>query len=162
VIEHLKVHSRPNPRGGLYCFWCPNKTWICPRDAFDTLKIVKNEIKLRKSWPPKVKGVNNSKKQTNERYKGQFSRPIFFHVCCFVAIRVPRSFVELQWHSYSTLNRFKWIRNKKVMRFESERGPKRKKKEKKHVFLLVIFSLLLFLCTSKMISRAWGRSPVTF
>ncbi len=44
------------------------------------------------------------------------------------------------------------------MRFESRRGPKKKRKfcnlEKKlifHVFLLVNFSLLLVFCTSKMI-----------
>jgi len=32
----------------------------------------------------------------------------------------------------------------------------------KLIFLLVIFSLLLFICTSKMISRAWGSDPITF
>jgi len=43
------------------------------------------------------------------------------------------------------------------------------KEEKKHVlwvgkfiFLLAIFSLFLFICTSKMISRAWGSTPITF
>jgi len=48
------------------------------------------------------------------------------------------------------------------MRLESRRGPNRRKKEKekcvlkirKLIFLLVIFSLLLFLSTSKMISKA--------
>jgi hypothetical protein len=32
-----------------------------PIGAFDALKFVKNEIKLRKLWPPKVEGVKNSK-----------------------------------------------------------------------------------------------------
>jgi hypothetical protein len=47
------------------------------------------------------------------------------------------------------------------MRFENKRGLKRKKeKEKTHfvswkaIFFLVIFPLLLFLCISKMISKA--------
>ncbi len=48
------------------------------------------------------------------------------------------------------------------MRSESTKGPKRRKRKKKKlvfevgklIFLLVIFSLLFFLCTSKMISRA--------
>jgi hypothetical protein len=55
------------------------------------------------------------------------------------------------------------------MRFESRRGPKRKKKEKKKVlkvgkliYLLVIFSLLIFLCTSKIISRTSNNIAITF
>jgi hypothetical protein len=41
-----------------------------PAGACDTLKIIKNEIKLRKLQPPKVEGVKNLIKQTNEHYKG--------------------------------------------------------------------------------------------
>jgi hypothetical protein len=26
VTEHFSAQSRPDPRGGLYSFWCPNKT----------------------------------------------------------------------------------------------------------------------------------------
>ncbi len=26
VIEHLSTQGRPDPRKGLRCFWCPNKT----------------------------------------------------------------------------------------------------------------------------------------
>jgi hypothetical protein len=35
-------------------------------------------------------------------------------------------------------------------------------KVRKLIFLLVIFSLLLFLCTSKMISKAWDSANITF
>jgi hypothetical protein len=31
--------------------------------AFGALKIIKNGIKLKKVWPPKVEGVKNSKKK---------------------------------------------------------------------------------------------------
>ncbi len=27
VSEHFSAQGRPDPRGGLWCFWCPNKTW---------------------------------------------------------------------------------------------------------------------------------------
>jgi hypothetical protein len=49
--------------------FCPNsqvvlfsnyKTWTPPIDAFDVLKIVKNELELTKLWSPKVEGVKNS------------------------------------------------------------------------------------------------------
>jgi hypothetical protein len=36
------------------------------------LKIIKNEIKLRKLWPLQVHGVKNLKKQTTKCYKGKF------------------------------------------------------------------------------------------
>jgi len=26
VTEHLSAQGRPDPKGGLHCFWCPNKT----------------------------------------------------------------------------------------------------------------------------------------
>jgi uncharacterized membrane protein (DUF485 family) len=71
-----------------------------------------------------------------------------------------------RWRSYSTLNRLKWKRNEKVRSFESRRGPKKRKNTfcelKSLFFLLLFFSLLLFICTSTMISRASGSATITF
>jgi hypothetical protein len=52
------------------------------------LTIVKNELKLRKLLPPKVKGIKNflKKEQTTKRYKGWFSNtqkiPCML-LCCY-------------------------------------------------------------------------------
>ncbi len=51
-----------DPRGGLHCFWCLKKNLKPSYCAFKALKIIKNEIKLKKLWPLKVEGVKNSKK----------------------------------------------------------------------------------------------------
>jgi hypothetical protein len=38
---------------------------------------------MRKLWPPKVKGVKNSKNKTIEHYKGQFLNTQKFHFMLF-------------------------------------------------------------------------------
>jgi hypothetical protein len=73
VTKHLSAQGRPDPWGGLHCFWCQNKTWTSSLSASDTLTIIKNELGIRKLRPPKVKGFKNSKTQTTEHYKGWFS-----------------------------------------------------------------------------------------
>jgi hypothetical protein len=52
---------------------------------------------------------------------------------------------KFKWCSYNTLNCLKLIRKKKVMRFESRKGPKKIKKEKKTFCNLKNLLLLLFL-----------------
>jgi hypothetical protein len=63
VTKHLSAQGRLDPRGGLHCFWYPNKTWTPSLDAFGTLKLVKNGIELKKLQPLKVQGVKTSKKK---------------------------------------------------------------------------------------------------
>jgi hypothetical protein len=53
MIEHLSVHGKLNPRRGLHCLWCPNNTSTPLVGTFVAIKIIKNEIVLRKLWPPK-------------------------------------------------------------------------------------------------------------
>jgi hypothetical protein len=72
MTRHLNAQCKQDPRGGLCCFWCSNKTWTPLIGTYGALKIIKNGIGLRKLWPPKVEGVKNSKEQTTECYKGQF------------------------------------------------------------------------------------------
>jgi hypothetical protein len=55
-----------------------------------------------------------------------------FLICCSIIITTPKMFLDLRWHSCSTLNHFKWRRNEKAMNFESKRGPNRRKN--KNVF----------------------------
>jgi hypothetical protein len=75
---------------------------------------------------PHSKGGQKFKKKPLNTTKTNFETPKKYILCCFVAIRVPMWF-DFRRHSYNTLNRLKWIRNKKVMSFKSSKGPKKEK-----------------------------------
>jgi hypothetical protein len=86
VSEHLSTQGRPDPRGGLRCSWCPNQTSTSSLNASDALKIIKNRLKLRKLWPPKLKGVKNSKNKITEQQKASSQTLKNFLLCYSVAI----------------------------------------------------------------------------
>jgi len=65
--HHLSAQSKPDPRGGLYCFWSPNNTWTATIGILGMVKIIKNW--LRKLWPPNVEGAKNSKTEITKYYK---------------------------------------------------------------------------------------------
>jgi hypothetical protein len=75
----------------------------------------------------------------------KLQRPIIKHPK--ISFYVVLLLLDFKCHSYNTLNCLKWKRNKKIMRFESRRGPKRRKKEKKTFCnlesLFFLFSFLL-------------------
>ncbi len=72
ITEYLSTQGRLDPRGGLCCLWCSNKTWTPSPGACDTLTVIKNRLEMRKLQPSKVKGIKNSKKQTIEHYQNRF------------------------------------------------------------------------------------------
>jgi hypothetical protein len=55
VIEHLSSHGWLDPRGGLHCLWCPNKTWTPPLGTSNTLTIIKKQIRNEKVTTPQSK-----------------------------------------------------------------------------------------------------------
>ncbi len=96
---------------------------------------------------PQIRGGQELKKINHQNAtKTSSQTPTKFLICCSITIRAQRWFVDFRWHSYSTLNRLKWIRNKNVMRFESRKGPKWKKRKKKNMFCKLenLFLFLLF------------------
>jgi hypothetical protein len=95
VIKHLNAQGKPDPRGGLHCFWCPNRSWTPPLYTFDTVIIIKVGLEMRKLWPLKVKVSKTQKnKPPNITKAGSWTLKKFF-VCCSIAIEVPASFLEL-------------------------------------------------------------------
>jgi len=128
-----------------HCFWSPNKNWTPFIGTFFSLKIIENGIKLRKLWCPKVEGVKNSKKKNHPTLQ----RPIPNHpkhslYAIFLLLEFKDDLYNFKWCSYNILNHFKWITNMKVMRFESWRGPKRKKMGKDMFYKLESLFLFLF------------------
>jgi hypothetical protein len=66
MSDHLSTQGRPDPRGGLRCFLCPNKTQNPLIGASNLLKIVKNILELKKvAGPPQSRGGQEPKKKTN-------------------------------------------------------------------------------------------------
>jgi hypothetical protein len=51
--DHLIAYGKPDPKGWLHCFWCPNKTSTLHIGTLGTLIIVKNGFELRKLQPQK-------------------------------------------------------------------------------------------------------------
>jgi hypothetical protein len=87
MIQHLNAQGKLDPRGRLHCFWCPNKTWTPFIDAPGTLKIVKDEIELKKLWLPKVEGSKTQKNKSPKAIMAGSRTPKKFFVCCSIAIR---------------------------------------------------------------------------
>ncbi len=144
VIEHFSNQGGLDPKGGLCCFCCPKQTWTPRIGAYGTLKIVKHGIELKKIRSPKIERSRTQKKPPNVT-KANSRAPEKILVCCFVAIKVPRWFEELQVALLQHFKLFKMIFYFILMRFESRRG-QNEEKWKKTCFSIRenVFSLLFF------------------
>ncbi len=127
MIEHLSAKGKSDPRGGLHYFYCPNKIWTPPIGAFGTLKIVKNWIELKKLWAPKVERVKNSKKNLSNTTRLISNHPKNYLYVVLLLLKFKDNLYNFRGCSYNILNHLKWIRNKKIMSFESKRGQNEEK-----------------------------------
>jgi hypothetical protein len=102
MSDHLSAQGRPDQRGGLHCFWSPNKTWTPLIRASDAQKIANAGLELKKLQPPKVEGSKTQKnKPSNTR------KPDHPKTSLYVAIRVQRWFVKLKVTLVSHFKLFK-------------------------------------------------------
>jgi hypothetical protein len=89
---------------------------------------------LKKLWPSKVKGVKNFKNPPNaENASSRTPKKILYVVL-----------LSLEFQDDGTPIPLKLIKNKKVMRFESRKGPKKKREKNVFCKLERIFFFLLF------------------
>jgi hypothetical protein len=131
---------------------------------------LKKQIRNEKVIAHQSKGGQELKKQTTKHYKcwDSWTPKQNSLYDALLLLEFKDDLKNFRWCSYSTLNRLKWIRNKKIIRFESMRGPKKRRKNKKNTFwkleilLLLLFSIIFFIFTSKKNSRAWGNAPIQF
>jgi hypothetical protein len=90
IIFYLNAQGKPNSRGGLSCFWCPNKTSTHPLGAIDTLTIIKNGLEMSKLPPPKEESSRTLKNKPSNATKADSQTLKKILVYCYVAIRVQR------------------------------------------------------------------------
>jgi len=86
VSKHLSTQGRLDLKGGLCCFWCPNKAWTPLIGASSTQKIIINTIELRKLWPPKVEGSRTQENKPPNVTKASFFNKKTIHcllLCCY-------------------------------------------------------------------------------
>ncbi len=117
MTKHLSTQGKPDSTGGLYCFWCPNKTWNPSIGASGTFKSSKYwKFYLRESTTQKKKNKPpNVVKANSQTAKNNF-------VCYSVGIRVQKTICKTSSDTPITSHSLKWIKNKKVMRFENKKG----------------------------------------
>jgi hypothetical protein len=58
--------------------------------VFSALKIIKNEIELKKLWPFKLEGSRIQKNKPPNVTKAGSQTPKKFFVCCFIVVKVSK------------------------------------------------------------------------
>jgi hypothetical protein len=88
VTEHLSTQGRPDPKGGLCCSWCSNKTSTPLIGPPDALKIIKKRIRIEKVMAPKVEGSTTQKNKPPNVTKLVLKHSKnSLKICCSVAIK---------------------------------------------------------------------------
>ncbi len=92
VVKYLSAQYKSDPKGGLHCFWFPNKTQTSLFYASKTRTIVENRLKMRKLCPCKVKGVKTQKNKPPNITKADSCTPKKFFICMLLL-----EFQDDQW-----------------------------------------------------------------
>jgi hypothetical protein len=100
---------------------------------------------IKKFMTPQSRGGQKLKKTNHQMLQMPLPKHLkkSFYVVLLL-LKFKDNLYNSKWCFYNTLKHLKWIRNKKVMRCENRRDPKRKKKEENVFYKLQTFFIFLF------------------